>query len=75
MLKADLPGLGEDDVRIEVRDNVLTIAGERSADIEDKQNGYYRVERAYGSFSRSFSWPVSYSTSRSAGSLFGAGTP
>src|SRR5438105_3143531 len=57
VLKADLPGLGEDDVRIEVRDNVLTIAGERSADIEDKQNGYYRVERAYGSFSRSLSLP------------------
>ena len=57
VLKADLPGLSEDDVRIEVRDNVLTIAGERNTDLEEKQNGYYRVERAYGSFARSLSLP------------------
>jgi HSP20 family protein len=57
VLKADLPGLGEDDVRIELRDNVLTISGERRADFEDKQNGYYRVERSFGSFSRSLTLP------------------
>ena len=57
VLKADLPGLGEDDVQIEVRDNVLTISGERRADFEDKQNGYYRVERSFGSFSRSLTLP------------------
>ena len=57
VLKADLPGLSEDDVQIEVRDNVLTISGERRADFEDKQNGYYRVERAFGSFSRSLTLP------------------
>src|SRR5215212_8198938 len=53
VLRADLPGLGEDDVQIEVRDNVLTISGERRADFEDSDHGYYRVERAFGSFSRS----------------------
>ena len=57
VLKADLPGLTEDDVQIEVRDNVLTVSGERHADFEDKQNGYYRVERAFGSFSRSLTLP------------------
>ena len=57
VLKADLPGLSEDDVQIEVRDNVLTVSGERRADFEDKQNGYYRVERAFGSFSRSLTLP------------------
>jgi HSP20 family protein len=57
VLKADLPGLGEDDVKIEVHDNVLTISGERQADFEDKQNGYYRIERAFGSFSRSLTLP------------------
>jgi HSP20 family protein len=57
VLKADLPGLSEDDVKIEVHDNVLTISGERQADFEDKQNGYYRVERAFGSFSRSLTLP------------------
>jgi HSP20 family protein len=49
--------LTEDDVNVEVRDNVLTISGERRSDIEDKQNGYYRVERAFGSFSRSLTLP------------------
>jgi HSP20 family protein len=57
VLKADLPGLREEDVTIEVRDNVLTISGERQSDVEDKQNGYYRVERAFGSFSRSLTLP------------------
>jgi HSP20 family protein len=57
VLKADLPGLDEDDVQIEVRDNVLTISGERRADFEGTDNGYYRVERAFGTFSRSLTLP------------------
>jgi HSP20 family protein len=57
VLKADLPGLNEDDVQIEVRDNVLTIAGERKAEHEERQNGYYRVERSFGRFSRSLQLP------------------
>jgi HSP20 family protein len=51
VLKADLPGLSEDDVRIEVQDNVLTISGERKTEQEEKREGYYRVERAFGGFS------------------------
>jgi HSP20 family protein len=57
VLKADLPGLREEDVQLEVRENVLTISGERKADFEGKQNGYYRVERAYGRFARSLTLP------------------
>jgi len=57
LLRADLPGLSEDDVQIEVRDNILTISGERKAEHEDKQNGYYRVERSFGRFSRSLQLP------------------
>ena len=57
VLKADLPGLSEDDVQVEVRDGVLTISGERKAEHEDKQNGYYRVERSFGRFSRSLQLP------------------
>jgi HSP20 family protein len=57
LLKADLPGLSEDDVQIEVQDNVLTVSGERKAEREDKGEGYYRVERAFGSFSRSLTLP------------------
>jgi HSP20 family protein len=57
VLRADLPGLSTDDVNIEVKDNVLTVSGERRAEHTDKSDGYYRVERAFGSFSRSLSLP------------------
>jgi HSP20 family protein len=57
VLRADLPGLSEDDVNIELEDNVLTISGERKAEHEQRQEGYYRLERASGSFSRSLTLP------------------
>jgi HSP20 family protein len=57
VLKADLPGLSEEDVQIEVADNVLTISGERKAESEERKEGYYRLERAFGSFSRSLTLP------------------
>jgi HSP20 family protein len=57
VLKADLPGLSEGDVNLEVEDNVLTISGERKAEHEDKREGYVRVERAYGAFRRSLTLP------------------
>jgi HSP20 family protein len=57
VLRADLPGLSEDDVKIELDDNVLRISGERSAEQEERREGYYRVERASGSFSRSLVLP------------------
>ena len=57
VLKADLPGLSEDDVAIEVQDNVLTISGSRQAEHERKEQGWYRLERSYGSFSRSLTLP------------------
>ncbi len=57
VLRADLPGLRDEDVNIEVEDNVLTISGERKAENEDRKEGYYRVERAVGRFSRSLTLP------------------
>jgi HSP20 family protein len=57
VLRADLPGLSEKDVNIELEDNVLTISGERKAEHEERKEGYYRVERASGSFSRSLTLP------------------
>jgi HSP20 family protein len=57
VLRADLPGLGEEDVNIELEDNVLTLSGERKAEHEDKREGFYRLERASGSFSRSLTLP------------------
>jgi HSP20 family protein len=57
LLKADLPGLSEDDVTIEVQDNVLTVSGERKAEHERKEKGFYRLERSFGRFSRSLTLP------------------
>jgi len=57
VLKADLPGLSEDDVAIEIRDNTLTISGERKSEYEKRERGWYRVERATGRFSRSLALP------------------
>ncbi len=57
VLRADLPGVNENDVNIELEDNVLTISGERKAEHEERGEGYYRVERASGAFSRSLTLP------------------
>jgi HSP20 family protein len=57
VLRADLPGLTEDDVKIEFEDGTLTLSGERKVENEDKGEGYYRAERAFGSFSRSLTLP------------------
>lgn len=57
VIKADLPGMTEADVNIEIKDNVLTISGERKAEREEKHEGFYRVERSSGSFSRALTLP------------------
>ena len=57
VLRADLPGLAEEDIKIEFEDGTLTVSGERKAEHEAKSEGYYRVERAFGSFSRSLTLP------------------
>jgi len=57
ILRADLPGMSTDDVNIEVKDGTLTVSGERKAEHESEREGYYRVERAFGAFSRSLSLP------------------
>jgi HSP20 family protein len=57
VLRADLPGMSEADVNIEVEDRVLTISGERKAEHETSKEGYHRVERAFGSFSRALTLP------------------
>ncbi len=57
VLRADLPGLSEEDVNIELEDNVLTVSGERKAQRQEENEGYYRVERSSGVFSRSLTLP------------------
>jgi HSP20 family protein len=57
VLRADLPGLTEGEVNIELEDSVLTVSGERKSEHEERKEGYYRVERASGAFSRSLTLP------------------
>jgi HSP20 family protein len=57
VLRADLPGLSEEDVKIEIEDNVLTVSGERQAEHEAREEGFYRMERAFGTFSRALTLP------------------
>lgn len=57
VLKADLPDLDEREIDVRVENNMLTISGERKFEQSERQDNYLRVERAYGTFSRSFALP------------------
>ena len=57
VLRADLPGVAEEDVKVEVEDNVLTLSGERRHEQEVAKGGYYRLERASGAFARTLTLP------------------
>ncbi|HET7286805.1 MAG TPA: Hsp20/alpha crystallin family protein [Pyrinomonadaceae bacterium] len=57
MVRADLPGLTKDDVKVEVTDDLLTLSGERKEEKEEKREGFYRSERSYGSFYRQIPLP------------------
>jgi len=57
LIKVELPEMRREDVKVAVADGTLTISGERKFEKEDQAWRYHRVERAYGSFGRSFSLP------------------
>jgi HSP20 family protein len=57
VLKAELPDMHREDIDVSVENSTLTIRGERKLDHEIKQENFHRIERAYGSFVRSFSLP------------------
>ena len=57
VLKAELPGVDQKTIDIHVENNTLTLRGERKLEKETKQENYHRIERAYGSFFRSFTLP------------------
>src|SRR3954467_11628251 len=67
VLRADLPGLAEADVSVELEDNVLTVSGERKAEHEDKKEGFYRMERSFGQFRRSLTPPAGAARRRRRG--------
>jgi HSP20 family protein len=56
-LKVEVPGIDEKDIDIRLENNLLTIRGERNLEKETKEENYHRMERSYGSFTRSFSLP------------------
>ena len=56
-VKAEIPGLKKEDIKLSVEDNVLTLSGERKYENETEKKNYHRIERAYGKFERSFRLP------------------
>ena len=56
-ISVEIPGIKQDDIKLEIKDNCLTIAGEKRQEAEDKSKGYYRMERSYGTFQRRLSLP------------------
>ena len=57
IVRADLPGMTKDDVKVEVTDDAITLSGERRQEHEEKREGFYRSERSYGSFYRQIPLP------------------
>lgn len=57
VLSIELPGIEEKDIDVNVEDSTLTVKGDRNIEKEDKKENYHRIERAYGSFYRSFTIP------------------
>jgi HSP20 family protein len=58
VLEAELPGMSRDDFDLSIENNVLTLKGERRFEKKDEGDNYHRIERAYGSFTRSFTLPA-----------------
>jgi HSP20 family protein len=57
VLKLEVPGINEEDLNVSVENNTLTIAGERKFEKEEKEENFHRIERRYGSFTRTFRLP------------------
>jgi HSP20 family protein len=66
LVKAELPDIKKEDIKLSVHDNVLSISGERKYEKEEKGKKYHRVERTYGSFLRSFTLPEDADASKIA---------
>jgi len=58
VIKAELPGVAKEDVRVEATENILTLKGERKIEKEEAEGIYFRKERFYGKFERSFTLPI-----------------
>ena len=61
-LKIEVPGIDEKDIDVQIENNILTVHGERKIEKEEKEENYRRVERQYGSFTRTFTLPTTVDT-------------
>ena len=68
-IKAELPGMDEQDIEVSLADDVLTIQGEKKAEKEEKDKGYYYAERSFGSFRRLLPLPVGVNTQKAEASF------
>jgi len=59
LISTEIPGVERDQIAVEIKDGILTLHGERKFEKEVKEENYHRIERAYGTFHRSFSLPSS----------------
>ncbi len=62
VLKAELPGMKKEDVKVTLQNNILTISGEKKQEQEEKGKTFHRIERSYGSFNRTVELPVAVKT-------------
>lgn len=69
IVRADLPGLNKDNVKVDITDNALTIQGERKQEHEEKREGFHRSERSYGSFYRTIPLPEGVSADEAKASF------
>jgi len=64
IVTAEVPGMSKDDIKISLSGNVLTLRGEKKEEKEEKERNYHRVERRFGSFTRSFTLPADIDASK-----------
>ncbi len=64
VLRAELPGMKREEIDLRVENNVLTLRGERKRESEVRDDQYHRIERAYGTFARSFALPSTIDTEK-----------
>jgi len=64
VVKAEIPGMDANDIRVSLQENVLAIMGEKKQEKEEKDERYHRMERSYGSFTRSFAMPAGVETGK-----------
>ncbi|MEJ2697969.1 MAG: Hsp20/alpha crystallin family protein [Candidatus Sulfobium sp.] len=64
VVKAEMPGMTKDELDVKIADNVLTISGEKKKEEKVEKQNYFRMERSYGNFTRSFSLPADVQTDK-----------